>query len=158
MRILFVCLGNICRSPMAEGILRQKAKEKGIAIEVDSAGTADYHVGECPDNRAVATAKKFGVDISSLKGRQFSRNDFKLFDRIYVMDNANLKNVMRLAATPEDREKVKLFLDLVADHSDKDVPDPWFGGPEGFIPVYNLLSKACDILLEEVEEISGKEN
>src|SRR5207253_406313 len=96
-KILFVCLGNICRSPLAEGILRDKLKSRNVEVEIDSAGTASYHVGEPPDERAIKIAKKYGVDISKLRGRQFSAKDFDDFDLIYVMDNSNYTDVIALA-------------------------------------------------------------
>src|SRR4051812_28107837 len=110
IRILMVCLGNICRSPLAEGILRAKIKEKGIDVFVDSAGTGSWHVGEKPDERAIKTAKKYGVDISKLCARQFTPRDFDAFDRIYVMDRSNLEDVLSLARNRKDEEKVALFL------------------------------------------------
>src|SRR5205085_11264860 len=102
-----VCLGNICRSPMAEGILRKKITEKNLSFIVDSAGTANYHVGEPPDERAINTSKKFNVDISKLRGRQFTTKDFDTFDRIYAMDNSNYKNILRLARNENDKKKVR---------------------------------------------------
>ena len=149
MRLLFVCLGNICRSPLAEGIMRKKIAERNLNIVVDSAGTSDYHIGENPDERAVATAKKFGVDISKLRGRQFTFQDFDDFDRIYAMDHSNYKNITMLARTIEDKEKVYFF------NGDRksgiDVPDPWYGDIEGFIPVFHLLDKTCNRILDELK-------
>ena len=106
MRILMVCLGNICRSPMAEGIMRKKTFEKNLPIEVDSAGTANYHVGENPDARAIAVALTYGVDISKLLGRQFKTIDFDNFDRIYAMDSSNHKYILQLARNESDRNKM----------------------------------------------------
>jgi protein-tyrosine phosphatase len=147
-RILFVCLGNICRSPMAEGIMRNKIIQNNLPLEVDSAGTANYHVGECPDQRAIQTAKSYGVDISMLRGRQFSVNDFDNFDFIFAMDSSNYKNILRLARNDSDKSKVSYF--LKEGNKGIDVPDPWFGEPEGFFPVYDLIDKACDKILNDV--------
>ena len=122
-----VCLGNICRSPMAEGILRDLAKKKNIDIDIDSAGTGNYHVGEAPDPRSISTARQFGIDISQLRARQFTEKDFDNFDIIYVMDHSNKADVLKLARSSEDEKKVQLFLDLLKNNKSKDVPDPWFG-------------------------------
>lgn len=148
-----VCLGNICRSPMAEGILTNSAKENGVSIEVDSAGTGNYHVGENPDPRAIATAKKFGVDISDLIARQFKKEDFQQFDHIFVMDKSNYDNVIRLAQSNSDRQKVRLYLSLIPSFPLEEVPDPWFGGPEGFVEVFQMLNKATDAFLEEIKDV-----
>jgi protein-tyrosine phosphatase len=147
MKILVVCLGNICRSPMAEGILRKKIEDRKLPFTIDSAGTADYHVGECPDPRAIQAAKSFGVDISKLRGRQFNRKDFDEFDVIYAMDRTNYKKIIRLARNDSDRAKVKFF--LTKNGEGQDVPDPWFGEPEGFYPVFDLLDKAAERILTE---------
>lgn len=148
MNILVVCLGNICRSPIAEGILRKKIADNNLAIKVDSAGTANYHVGEAPDSRAIATAKSYGIDISKLRGRQFVKDDFDRFDRIYAMDVSNYKNILKLARNEADRSKIYYFL-----HDGKtglDVPDPWFGEPEGFYLVFDLIDKAADKILDDI--------
>lgn len=142
-----VCLGNICRSPMAEGILSFKIKHRNLAMEVDSAGTGNFHVGEHPDSRAIATAKKFGVDISKLVARQFVPNDFSSFDWILVMDSSNAANVLQLASSEEDKNKVKMFLEF-SNRKDKDVPDPWFGNNDGFTEVFKMLEVACDGFLD----------
>lgn len=144
-----VCLGNICRSPMAEGILRKKSVENNLSIEVDSAGTADYHVGEAPDPRAIETARKNGVDISGLRGRQFTRKDFSAFDHIYVMDRSNLRNVLLLAKANEEESKVSLILDSLGT-SGMEVPDPWYGGMKDFDETFRLLNEACDKIIAEI--------
>jgi len=149
-----VCLGNICRSPMAEGILRRKLQDRGLKVTVDSAGTGDWHSGEAPDRRAIHTAKKFGVDISHLVARKFSRKDFGNFDFIYVMDTENLRDVLALARSQEEVDKVKLVLDTGEKNSMPSVPDPWFGGEEGFVEVFNLLDKACDSIVTRLAEKS----
>ncbi len=151
MKILVVCLGNICRSPMAEGILRSKIKEKKLVIVVDSAGTADYHVGESPDARAIATSKKFGIDISSLRGRQFIADDFDRFDFIYAMDHSNYNNIKRLARNSGDIKKIFFF--YTKENNALDVPDPWFGGPEGFIDVFDILEESSDRILSELQTL-----
>lgn len=147
-----VCLGNICRSPMAEGIVRDKIEELGLDIELDSAGTGDYHIGEAPDKRARANMSQNGHDISDLRARQFTSEDFKAFDRIFVMDRSNYDNVVRLASNDEEKAKVELFLNLASPGSDAEVPDPYFGGDSGFQHVYELLSKATDRLMEELAD------
>ena len=144
-----VCLGNICRSPMAEGIL--KSKIDGLAIEVDSAGTGAYHVGDNPDYRAVVTARKYGVDISRLVARQFTVDDFDNFDVIYAMDRSNLQNILALARNENDKQKVKLFLDALLNDSESEVPDPYFGGDQGFEHVYNLIDAATDKIVENAQ-------
>ena len=150
MKILMVCLGNICRSPMAEGIVRDRIEELGLDVELDSAGTGDYHIGEGPDKRAQANMRQNGHDISDLKARQFKAKDFDAFDRIFVMDQSNYQNVLSLARTDEDREKVELFLNLASPGSDGEVPDPYFGGESGFQHVYELLNESADKLMEEL--------
>ncbi|TNE54112.1 MAG: low molecular weight phosphotyrosine protein phosphatase [Bacteroidetes bacterium] len=148
MKILFVCLGNICRSPLADGILRKKVTESGLDAEVDSAGTAGYHIGEAPDPRMIQTAKNRGTDISFLRARQFSQGDFDAFDRIYVMDHSNYGNVVRLARNQADEQKVSLVLELLG--TDSEVPDPYYGGQSGFDHVYDLLDEATDKIMESL--------
>lgn len=149
-RILFVCLGNICRSPMAEGIFRHKIQTRNLNIETDSAGTGDWHVGDPPDARMQETAKAHGVDISDLRGRQFSATDFDRFDQIFVMDESNRDNVLKLARNDEDRAKVKMMLNTIYPGEDRSVPDPYFGGQQGFEHVYDLLDRASDAVLQDV--------
>lgn len=151
-----VCLGNICRSPLAEGILRHKVEQNKIKnVVVDSAGTSDYHIGEHPDKRSTQNALTHGIDISNLIGRQFSVNDFDDFDLIYVMDESNYSNVILLARNKDDRDKVKLILNEIEPSANKSVPDPYFGGEQGFENVFQLLNKACDKI---IENISNKVN
>ncbi|WP_072359227.1 low molecular weight protein-tyrosine-phosphatase [Chitinophaga sancti] len=137
MKILMVCLGNICRSPLAEGILRHLADEKGLNWAIDSAGTGNWHVGDPPDKRSVMVARQHGIDISGLRGRQFQVADFDEFDRIFVMDLDNYRDVLRKARRDADREKVQLLLD-----NQQPVPDPWYDDAL-FEPVYNMIYKAC---------------
>ncbi len=143
-----VCLGNICRSPLAEGIMRSKLTNDGFLI--DSAGTANYHVGSSPDKRSVSIAKKYGLDISRLKGRQFKVLDFDAFDLIYVMDESNFNDVIGLARNDGDIAKVKLILNEVYPNQNYSVPDPYFGGDEGFENVYKMLNEACDMISKKL--------
>ena len=145
-----VCLGNICRSPLADGLLRKKIAKKELDLVIDSAGTCDNHVGQSPDKRMTETAKSFGTDISSLKARQFSQRDFDEFDIIYVMDKSNLKNVLSLARNQEEIAKVKLILDETHPNQGLEVPDPYFGGNQGFIDVYKMLDEATDQILKNI--------
>ncbi len=145
-----VCLGNICRSPLADGLLRQKVIENNLKVEVDSAGTSAFHVGDAPDHRMTETAKKRGTDISFLRARQFKSNDFQEFDLIYVMDQSNLKNVLALAQNEIDKKKVKLILNEIS-NSDAEVPDPYFGGQSGFEHVYDLLDEATEVIIEKIK-------
>lgn len=148
-KILMVCLGNICRSPLAEGILKSKLSTD-IAI-VDSAGTANYHSGSQPDKRSIAVARKHGLDISKQKARQFVVEDFNDFDLIYVMDKSNYINVLRLVRDENDKNKVKMILNLVHPDQDFDVPDPYYGGDHGFENVYKMLDEACDIIAKNLK-------
>lgn len=140
-KILMVCLGNICRSPLAEGIL--KSKLPSDTFFVDSAGTANYHVGCTPDKRSIAVARKYGLNISNCSGRQFSVADFDTFDYIYVMDTSNYKHVIGLSRHEHDRNKVKLIMNELYPNQNYDVPDPYYGGDEGFDNVYKMLDEAC---------------
>ena len=142
--ILMVCLGNICRSPVAEGIMRNKLEIFSLNIQVDSAGTSNYHIGENPDTRSAKNALKNGLDISMLKARQFKVEDFDYFDLIYVMDEQNKSDVLSLARNTTDQLKVKLILSELPNSSYKSVPDPYFGGEAGFQLVFDLLNKACE--------------
>lgn len=150
-KILTVCLGNICRSPMAEGILRHLAQERGIAISTDSAGTGDYHVGEEPDRRAIAAMERYDIYIRDLRARQFKSLDFEDFDILLAMDASNLANMLKLAPNAELARKARLVMDHAPNHPEREVPDPYFGGDEGFDHVYRMLVEACDAVLDEVE-------
>lgn len=151
MRILMVCLGNICRSPMADGHLRKKVNDLNLAVIVDSAGTANYHVGEAPDKRMIATGAKFGTPIDELRARQFKVVDFDNFDLIYCMDSSNLSNVLSLARNEADRQKVRLLLNEVEPNSNAAVPDPYYGTMQDFEYVYQLLDKATDCVIEKIK-------
>lgn len=147
MKILMVCLGNICRSPLAEGILQSKVSNN---VFVDSAGTAGYHVGNLPDKRSVEVAKTHGLDISNQKCRKFSIEDFEDFDLIYVMDESNYKDVIMLARNEKDKTKVKMILNEVDSSLNNNVPDPYYGGDSGFENVYQLLDEACEIIANKI--------
>jgi protein-tyrosine phosphatase len=139
-----VCLGNICRSPLAHGILESKLPED--KFYVDSAGTANYHVGDPPDHRSIAVAKVNGIDISKQRGRQFIISDFDTFDYIYVMDQSNFENVIKLARNTNDITKVKLILEVDDSITNKRVPDPYYGDCSDFENVFSLLNNACSVL------------
>ena len=143
-----VCLGNICRSPIAEGIFRDKAQKLGLDFLVDSAGTAAYHVGESPDNRMISTAASMGIDISSLRARQFSVSDYDEFDKIYAMDQSNYQNMKNLARNSKDLEKLDLLLNCKDSFINKSVPDPYYGGEDGFYQVFELLDEAIEHLIQ----------
>lgn len=151
MKVLMVCLGNICRSPVAEGLLRRRAKEANKQIQVDSAGTSNYHIGEQPDSRSLAHALSKGTDISSLKARQFTIEDFDAFDKIFVMDYSNYENVVKLARDQNDINKVDLLLNQLYPGENQSVPDPYFGGDEGFEQVYNMVDAAVNEFLKKVD-------
>lgn len=150
VKILMVCLGNICRSPLAEGILASKLPKNKFSV--DSAGTGSWHIGRQPDERSIAVAKKHQLDISNQKGRQFTINDFEAFDYIYVMDNSNYDDVILMTKNPEYREKVQLILNELFPNENVDVPDPYYGLPNGFEAVYQMLNDACDIIAKKLLE------
>ena len=154
-KILMVCLGNICRSPLAEGIL--KSKLPNDSFFVDSAGTGDYHIGKKPDSRSIAVAKKYGLDISNLKGRQFNASDFDLFDIIYAMDESNYRNIISLARNNQDKEKVKFILNEIYPDQNYNVPDPYYGGHDGFENVFKMLDEACTLIATSLTE-TGHDN
>ncbi len=136
-----VCLGNICRSPLAEGILKSKLNLNEVTI--DSAGTAAYHVGNLPDPRSIAIAKKHGIDITTQRARKFTVKDFDSFDFIYAMDQNNFDYILKLSRNKEDKKKVLLILNEVRPFQNNSVPDPYYGGDDGFENVYQMLNKAC---------------
>jgi protein-tyrosine phosphatase len=148
VKILMVCLGNICRSPLAEGILASKLPND--KFHVDSAGTGSWHIGRAPDNRSIATAKKNGLNISNQKGRQFQKTDFDAFDYIFVMDNSNYNDVIHLAKSETQKEKVQLILDAIFPNENVDVPDPYYGVANGFDMVYQMLDEACDVIAQKL--------
>lgn len=152
MKILMVCLGNICRSPMAHGLLRKKTEDLGLDVIVDSAGTSNFHVGEAPDSRMRQTAKEMGCPIDDLQAREFVANDYDLFDTIFVMDASNYNNVTRLARNEEEKNKVKFILNETFPNENRAVPDPYYGGEQGFIEVYNLLDEATDKIIQQLSK------
>lgn len=151
MKILFVCLGNICRSPLAEGILQAKITEKSLDLEIESAGFESYHINEPPDQRAIKICSKYGIDITEKKCRLFVSDDFDKFDRIYVMDSANYRDVQYFSRNEEDMEKVKYLLSII-NGKNQSVPDPYYGGDAGFEKVYALINGACDKIAEEIAQ------
>ncbi|PZD79581.1 low molecular weight protein-tyrosine-phosphatase [Mesonia sp. K7] len=147
-KVLMVCLGNICRSPLAEGLLASKVNPE--KVWVDSAGTSNYHVDDLPDVRSVEVAQKYGLDISQQRGRQFTIEDFDQFDYIYAMDNSNYENILQLARNEADRQKVSLILNKTYPDQNKDVPDPYYGGQNGFEKVYQMLDEATSLIAKEI--------
>lgn len=150
MKILMVCLGNICRSPLAEGILKSKIKNLGLKVTVDSAGTSNYHAGDSADPRTIDVARKHGISLASHTGRQFTLADFDEYDKIYTMDASNHQDVMRLARNEEDRQKVEMILNISHPGKNMSVPDPYFGGSNGFEHVYRMLDEACGTIAENL--------
>jgi protein-tyrosine phosphatase len=146
-KVLMVCLGNICRSPLAEGILQSKLPKNFI---VDSAGTGGWHAGESPDKRSIEVAKKNGLDISNQRARKFTKKDFSEFDLIYVMDNSNLKDILKLAPNETAKQKVHLILNEIYPNENRDVPDPYYGLNDGFEKVYKMLDKACNSVAKKI--------
>lgn len=139
---------------MAEGILRHKAGEKGLMLKIDSAGTESFHVGENPDRRATKTAKEHGIDISTLKARQFRMDDFRDFDRILVADAQVYREVAELARNKEEKNKVDFIMNLVHPGLNKIVPDPYYGGMDGFEKVFEMLDLACEAIIVKVKKKS----
>ena len=153
VRVLFVCLGNICRSPTAEGVFRHLVEEQGESdwIQIDSAGTHAYHVGSSPDQRAQQAALKRGIDLSALRGRQAIVDDFDSFDYLLAMDEENYGNLIHIA--PEDKEhKIKMFLSYSANFNETDVPDPYYGGDQGFEHVLDLIEDASQGFLRHLRD------
>ncbi|MCC7297898.1 MAG: low molecular weight phosphotyrosine protein phosphatase [Bacteroidia bacterium] len=150
-KVLFVCLGNICRSPLAEALFIKKSKKFKHTFEVDSAGTSDFHVGELPDPRTIQNALEHNLTLKH-RARQFKKEDFIRFDHIITMDKSNLENVLKLAQNQEDKDKVKLLRDFDQSHPGADVPDPWFGGDEGFEEVYQIIDHCTQQLFEVLKK------
>ena len=157
MKILMVCLGNICRSPLAEGILQHQANKAGLDWEVDSAGTANYHVGEPPHKLSQKVAKINGVDISCQQCRQFKKDDMLTFDKIYVMDSENYINVKHISGALWNENKVDLLLNELYPGRNMSVPDPWYGMEDGYHKVYKMISDACDAIIEKYSAPTLKE-
>lgn len=148
-----VCLGNICRSPLAEGILQAKAKAAGLNWIVDSAGTGNYHIGEKPHRLSQETALLNGIDIRSQQCRQFVKQDMGRFDRIYVMDKDNYDEVKRISGADWDKKKVSLVLSELYPGEEREVPDPWYGTEKDFHFVFDLLEKACDAIIKNYQTL-----
>ncbi|RXZ66291.1 low molecular weight phosphotyrosine protein phosphatase [Pelagerythrobacter rhizovicinus] len=144
--VLFVCLGNICRSPLAEAAFRDAAARAGVDVTADSAGTADYHIGEQPDPRSIATAKRYGIDISHYRGRQLAMDDFDRFDWIVGMDRSNMRDIERLRPA-NSRAKVAMLMDLVPGREGAEVADPWYGGEDNFIYTWEDVSRGAEALV-----------
>ncbi|MDB9809246.1 low molecular weight phosphotyrosine protein phosphatase [Flavobacteriales bacterium] len=149
MKILMVCLGNICRSPLAEGILSIKGKH--LNLEVDSAGTASYHIGKQPDIRSIEIANKYTIDLNQQRARQFSTADFDKFDIIYAMDTNNYAHLISLASNERERNKIRMILNEINPKAYQSVPDPYYGGENGFQDIYNILDKACNKIIQNIE-------
>lgn len=148
MKVLMVCLGNICRSPLAEGILKSKVSD---CILVDSAGTAAWHSGKLPDKRSIDVAKIHGIDLTDQRARQFLVEDFNRFDYIYVMDKTNYVDVCRLAPNEQALDKVELILNESQPDKNNEVPDPYYGGADGFENVFQMLDAACNKIKDKLE-------
>ena len=147
MKVLMVCLGNICRSPLAEGILQTKIKEKGLSWEVDSAGTGAWHVGQQPDKRSIQIAGQNNIDITYQRARQLSAADYDQYDLIFAMDQSNYTNILKLAKDPSQEEKVFLIMNLVSPDQGISIPDPYWND-NGFVEVFEMLDQACDRIIE----------
>jgi protein-tyrosine phosphatase len=150
IKVLMVCLGNICRSPLAEGILVSKVNADEIFV--DSAGTGAYHIGKLPDERSIEVARKHGIDITNQRARKFTIKDFDTFDYIYAMDESNYQNILMLARTNEDKSKVQLILNETHPTKNLAVPDPYYGGNQGFENVYIMLEEACEIIVNKLSK------
>lgn len=152
IKVLFVCLGNICRSPSAEGVFRKLVEEQGLdeVIEIDSAGTHAYHVGAAPDDRAQEAASRRGIDMSSLVGRRVDHGDFYIFDYVLAMDESNEYHLREMAPAGEIH-KIKLFLEFAPQRSEREVPDPYYGGHSGFEHVLDLIEDASEGLLADIK-------
>jgi low molecular weight protein-tyrosine phosphatase len=157
VRVLFVCLGNICRSPLAEGVFLRQVAEAGLqgVFQVESAGTGNWHVGELPDERMIDTARRHGINLTS-RARQFVADDFQDFDHILVMDRSNLRNVLTLSDSKESRHRVRLFREYDPEPGDGQVPDPYFGGAGGFETVYRIVERTSRALLSELTRQEGR--
>lgn len=148
MKILMVCLGNICRSPIAEGVLRKKTEEHGLDWEVDSAGTGSYHIGSAPHRHSQEICRKNGIDITYQRARQFEQADFNKYDKIYAFDGDVYEEIL-YKATGRDTSNVVLFLNELNPGNDESVPDPYYGGADGYIFVYDIIDKTCDAIINK---------
>ena len=148
MKVLMVCLGNICRSPLAEGILQHKIESRSLPWEVDSAGTGSWHTGQQPDARSIATARKHGIDITRQRARQIKNWDLSQYDLILTMDSQNYQDVMRLAIGEQQQEKIRLIMNYAFPGQNRSVPDPYWND-DGFEQVFEMLDQACEALIRE---------
>jgi protein-tyrosine phosphatase len=155
MKILMVCLGNICRSPLAEGILKHKAKQAGLDWQVDSAGTNGYHVGEPPHHLSQKVAKLNGIDICDQKARRFVKEDFERYDKIYAMADDVIDDIRRIAKDKYDASKVDLFMNELHPGKNRSVPDPWYGPETGYYEVYKLINETCDAIIRKYNSPSA---
>lgn len=152
MKILMVCLGNICRSPLAEGILREKVRQAGLSWQVDSAGTNRCHTGEPPHRLSQKVAKTYGIDISSQRARDFRPEDFEQFDLVYAMAGDVIRDMRSIAGNKFNPGKTGLLLDLVYPGENRDVPDPWYGPEAGYHEVFRMIEEACEKLIEQYQQ------
>jgi protein-tyrosine phosphatase len=151
MKILMVCLGNICRSPLAQGILEDKVKKNGLHWMVDSAGTSGYHNGEKPHHLSIKVAKENGINISQQQSRKFEIEDIVLFDKIFVMDSYNYDEVKKICGNHFIPQKVELLLNMAHPKQNLNVPDPWYGKEDGYVKVYKMINEACDKMIESLK-------
>ncbi|HRO42305.1 MAG TPA: low molecular weight protein-tyrosine-phosphatase [Flavipsychrobacter sp.] len=149
MRILMVCLGNICRSPIAEGILKHKAKHSGLNWIVESAGTESYHIGKPPHRFSQKVCSAHGVDISDQRARKFTPQDFEVYDKIYALAEDVYEEIKRIGGRKADMDKVDFLLNELHDNCNASVPDPWYGNEDGYLPVYEMIEKACDAIVHK---------
>lgn len=149
MRILMVCLGNICRSPIAEGVMKHKIKEHGLNWEVDSAGTESYHIGEAPHRFSQKICLQNGIDISGQRARKFIADDFNRFDKIYAMAEDVHSEIKHIAGRNLDNSKLEIFLNEIEQDSNRSVPDPWYGTEEGYTFVYELIDRTCEEIIKK---------
>jgi len=149
MKVLMVCLGNICRSPLAEGILKDKAQKAGLNWQVESRGTGGWHAGNLPDHRSIEIAKERGLDITDQRSQKLTTKDLADFDLIFAMDKANYRDIIAKSDNPALEQKVFLILNEANPESDRSVPDPYYGGENGFSEVYDMIDKACEALVQK---------
>jgi protein-tyrosine phosphatase len=150
MKILMVCLGNICRSPLAEGIMKEKLKKYNLKGEVDSAGTSGYHAGSLPDPRSMKTALEHGIDIAYQRSRRFTKEDFDKFDLIFAMDDYNYTDLVEMARNKDDVKKISMLMDISYPGQMKSVPDPYYGAGDGFKTIYDMMNEGCEAIAKKL--------